>query len=176
MAGPLTIQRVARGLLSALAMKGTGDLPHEISPTLFVGYDATPLYLQDAARYAQNTTVNINAAGLFSGGITVPDGEMWLLTNMSIAVPVLAAGNTNWTLSGGYVRKTSSAAALQCVLPSQGPIILGQSQSFGITFGLAQVILRPADYLAVQIHNGATATFANNVAVLVQADYYRLEV
>jgi len=175
MAGPLTIQRVPRGLLSALAMKGTGDFPVEISRTLFVGFDATTEYLQDLARFSFSTTAAVGAAGFFSGAGIVPDNEYWLVTNCSLNVPVLAVGNTNWVASLGYVRKTPNSPQLQTFGPPSIPFILGQTYCMGYSFPVGSVVLRPADYLACQIHNGATATFGANVTMTITADYYRLE-
>lgn len=178
MAGLLTIQRIPRGLLHALGMKGTGDLPKEISPTLFAAFDSTPLYYQDNARSILDVSTAVAAAGVISGGTLsqVPAGEQWLLTNLTIYVSVLAAGNTNWDMTGGYVRRTAYSPILQTFSASMQRFILGQTVWLGWNFHPGDVVLRPGDFLAAGIAAGATATFAANVGVNFFADYYRLEV
>ena len=178
MAGPLTIQRTARGLLHALGMKGTGDLPHDLSQTLYPGFDCTPLYLLDNARSILDSTTSIAGAGVLpaSGGtLTVPNGEMWLLTNFSLYCSILAAGNTNWKVQGGYVRKTAYSPILQSFGPSMNTFILADNFWVGWNFHVGDVILRAGDYLAAAV-GGAGSTFGSNASIYFFGDYYRLEV
>jgi len=62
MAGPLTIQRVPRGMLDWLDMKGTGQLPAELADQLRATIDSTYCYLIDKLYY-QNGAQGRNTSG-----------------------------------------------------------------------------------------------------------------
>lgn len=177
MAGPLTIQRVPRGLLHALGMKGTGEFPHELTGNLFASFDSTVLYLNDLQRTQFQTTSNINTAGVFQGAtsIQVPTGELWLMTNVSCYCSVLAAGNTNWKCQAGYVRKTAFSAVFEALTPMTPAAVTGDSITVGTQLHPGDLVLAPNDSIAVMIHASATATFAANTSFTLIADYYRLE-
>ena len=97
MAGPLTIQRVPRGLLHALAMKGTGDLPTELAPSIVGTYDVTTLYLGDNLRSLSSATSQPLTVDAFysAPALQVPAGEIWLPLNFTVqsAGTVGDAGN-----------------------------------------------------------------------------------
>lgn len=88
MADALTIQRYPRGLLDALAMKGTGQTPQVCAPDLRIGFDATALYLQETRRTASGVTTALVSGYLPM--ITVPAGEGWLVNNITARVTTTA--------------------------------------------------------------------------------------
>jgi hypothetical protein len=80
MAGPQTIQRLPRGLLDALQMKGTGDLPHLLGAELVANYDATELYLADRLTSQSSNIKNFTSGATNNNlNIVVPQGEIWLV-------------------------------------------------------------------------------------------------
>jgi hypothetical protein len=180
MAGPLTIQRVPRGLLHAFAMKGTGDLPHDLSPTVFASYDATPLYLQDNARSVWGQSGNVAATGFYSSvtsNLIVPPGEQWILNQFSATCPVVGAGNAGWVISVGYVRKAPYTASINVLATKETLVAAGhQWVCVGATVPLGSVVLRSGDQLGINLGWGTGGASVANTAFDLWADYYRLEV
>jgi len=180
MAGPLTIQRVPRGLLHALGMKGTGDLPHNLAETLFSSFDATQLYLQDNARTAYGNTGNITAFQTFftstTANMTVPAGELWLMTNFSANVQgIIGAANVGWVPFIGYVRKAPYTANINFLAGSAyQPGFDANSKNAYLGWN-GQVILRPGDQVGVVVGAMPTNALAANTTFDMWLDYYRLE-
>lgn len=96
MAGPLTIQRLPRGLLDLLLMKGSGEAPTELAAEIRASVDIGALYLIDKQETIIGSTNVLGAVGFYGVGtpLTVPDREMWLLTHVSVLSNAMIAGDT----------------------------------------------------------------------------------
>lgn len=172
MAGPLTIQRVPRGLLHALAMKGTGDLPTELAPAVVAMYDVTALYLGDNIR---NTTLAtsqpITADAWYSApGLGPQPGEIWLPIN----VTVQSGGSVGDTGSAmlGYIRKfTNGVLLLHTNKLAYTPTV---DLVGGVSIGLGNLVLYPGDAVGIIATDGSAWSGAKNPTITV--DYYRLEI
>jgi hypothetical protein len=167
MAGPLTIQRTAKGLLDFLGMKGLGDGPHECMGAVFPGLDMTWMFLQDRIIQVQPTTAAIGALGFFSGSsapTTVPAGELWLPVNLSARVTMAVGNSWDWCLSytraPGFIYQFSNmqAAAASGV------------RALGFDFTNTRV-MGPGDSLGVYVLNPVVP---GTPTVQLALDYYRL--
>lgn len=164
MAGLGTVQRIPRGFLEMLSMKGTGQLPSELNPNLQAVVDARDLYLADVF---DSFTCNTNVAavtGRFDsatvGRITVPSGELWLLQQMSVTSTDMAAGES-YTLRLCLSRANFSTLELS---PEQASAS-GVNSRIGLGWRLeTPAILRPADTWGIfitQVTAGAHAFTCN---------------
>lgn len=172
MAGPLTIQRVPRGLLHALNMKGMGQLPSELAGQIVGIFDCTDLYLGDNIRSASGGITLSSDAWATSGQLTVPAGEMWLVNHYSWQCGNTAAG-TAADVVGGFIRKFTNgvnvfSSTWQRVTGGAGGIGDGaQGQWFD-----RPIAVYPGDTFGVIGYNG---TWGGNITVTGTVDYFRLE-
>lgn len=172
MAGPLTIQRVPRGLLHALAMKGTGDLPTELAPSIVGTYDVTTLYLGDNLRSLSSATSQPLTVDAFysAPALQVPAGEIWLPLNFTVQSGNSVGDAGNVLLC--YRRKSTSGVLLlhrDKIAYSATLDMLG-----GVQVDPGTLILYPGDDIGITACD-ITAT-AGTKHPLVYIDYYRLEV
>jgi hypothetical protein len=168
-AGELTIQRAPRGLLHALAMKGSGRTPDSLTSELVPTFDATVLYFGDNVRSASGTSAAINLVGTFSANLAVPTGEIWLVNNVTVTMPTLGAG---YELVPYFARR--SAATLLLALPGRLSATTGQAPALGVQLqDPYSLVLYPADSFGVYCVGG---TFGIPAAATVICDYVRLEV
>lgn len=167
MAGPQTIQRLPRGLLSLLDMKGTGELPHELAGMLMPVIQVRDLYLADLFQSVRFGTVVVNATGFFGAtSAIVPFNELWLLYHMSASSSNMAAGESyrlrlvisraaNGTLELGDTEQTAS----------------GLTQRIGLGWSLPELrILRPSDQVGIY----CTDVVAGAHNFSVDYSYFRL--
>lgn len=173
MAGPLTIQRVPRGLLHALSMKGSGELPAELASQILGTFDTTAFYLGENVRGASGALQTAADGWVTSGSLTVPAGELWLVNNLSWSCSNIAAGDS-FSFTPGYLRKTTqgvlgfSEAKASVVGGAAGT----QDQVNGLWFN-RWLIAYPADTFGGTFFNG---TYAGNPTITMTADYHRLEI
>jgi hypothetical protein len=166
MSGRLTVQRLPRGLLDALLMKGTGDLPHELGEELVSTIDATSFYLGDTFR-AQSSLTNVcNAVGAYSGlTLGVPPGEIWIPTALSVLTAALGAGQT-YNVSPAIFRNNFNAFE---ILPAISQATAGQAVATGWQFG-NMTQLRPGDAVGCHVNQ----VTAGATAMGIYISYYRV--
>jgi hypothetical protein len=166
MAGPQTIQRLPRGLLDMLLMKGSGDLPHEIADKLSPGVDATAFYLGDTFRHSFGLTIVLAVPGAQSvANLAVPPGEIWLPISVSVLSVPLPAGQS-YSVSPCLFRNNFAGFE---ILPGVSSATPGQSIGVGYQFdNMTQ--LRPGDAIGCIVHS----VTAGASQMGVYASYYRL--
>lgn len=167
MAGSLTIQRVPRGLLDLLVMKGSGRAPVEMSELVTGTVDLSAFYLQDTVLNDTSGTNNVNAVGYFSApGSAVPDGELRLITNVTaIGQNVNAAGET-MAIQLAYQRP---AATTPHLLPGSHTGAPTQRTLLGYQFA-QPLIARSGTTFGVY----CWAATAANTPFFVKTEFYRL--
>ena len=173
MAGRLTIQRFPKGLLDWLGMKGSGDVPADLSPLVQSSIEIGPLYLLDRIAQAVTGSPNINANGTFAAvaaNLTVPPGEQWMLTNYTIARTANFGAGTGGTFQGAYFR---AAVTQYFALP--GPVVCPVAGSFAWTYQFKpyELVLSPGDLLAGYVTSGV---FGIPAGVNMFAEYYRMTI
>jgi hypothetical protein len=174
MSGPLTIQRVPRGLLYALAMKGSGDTPTQLRSEVQGSFDLTALYFGDAQRSltATSPVFNTDSNNDFAA-LIVPAGELWILTALTLERSNVLAG-TNFDMWGFYARGTTGF--VQIITDKATVTGGGAGTSDGICagrYGLLDIVLYPNDRIGVAVRNGTWGAAQQATAAL---DFYRLEI
>lgn len=174
MAGAFTIQRVPRGLLYALAMKGLGQTPTELAGAILGTFDTTALYLGDALRSKTDTSpiFNTDSNNDFTGFI-VPAGEIWIPMNFSLERSGVAAG-TSFEMSGFFARGQSGFPQFCTGKVSivGGGAATSDGTCYG-TWGLFELVMYPNDRFGVAVRNGTWGAAQQATGCL---DYYRLEI
>lgn len=154
MAGPQDIQRYPRGLIDVLGLRSTGDTPSALSMEQSAVLDMWDLYLADRCEAVTfNASGNVTALGnLLFTGATVPQGEMWLLYELTIFSGVVAAA-TSQTIVPWLSRSQTgtgvnvSALADPCIVGIAGSGMTGRHFERptvcmpGQTFGLQVVAI-----------------------------------
>lgn len=107
MAGPLDIQRVPRGLLDALSMKGSGRAPQQLAPDVRAVLKTDWMYYADK-REQLSVAGPINTVGLYNyaNGARVPAGEIWAINAIAWRNVIDAVGQI--TAMPGYSSQQSS--------------------------------------------------------------------
>lgn len=169
MAGPLTIQRIPRGVLDFLGLRGTGDLPNNIAEAISGSVDLSSLY-------ALNVLISVHqVSGAIGLGLnpattpmTVPNGEMWVVMQTGALVTTVAASTCTWALVYDRAVFTGGSSAYH-YLSQSIDMAASQVRAAGVTFQFGQLCLNPGDRLGIQSQAQAgtapTATFA--------LDYFR---
>lgn len=167
MAGPQDIQRVPRGLIDLLGMRATGQTPAQLGGDVRGSLELLEFYLNERFVVFQGNTGNIIANGLQSpAGSTVPNGQLWLLFQLSLSSNISAAG-TGAFLTGGVLRNPSGIAPY-FALTDQTNWAQQTTVNVGANF-TRPVIMQPGDSLAVRTN--AIITAAPNLPVTVTAYY-----
>lgn len=166
MAGPLDIQRPARGLLDALGMKGSGETPIALNRELQLNFDASQLYLYDARRQIEGAGP-APVAGSFQSATSVPAGEFWIMANITWAWVSDAVGATR--LRPGYVR------------PGGGYHLLETEQVISAGAALTYTWARDFDYGSLILQPGwaigfFTTSYTATVSTSWRVDYYRVTI
>lgn len=168
MAGPFTIQRVPKGLLDLLNMKGSGLLPQDLGPNILGTLELLELYAQEkfvSARTA-TATANLNGFWAISGTTGVPDGEIWLLTALTASSSNMAAGET-YRLCLGISR--AGFATLE--LLGEYQTASGVTQRIGIGHEFQPfTVLQPRDSIGVYVSDITAGAHAFSI----DYSYYRL--
>ena len=168
MAGPLTIQKVPKGALGLLAMKGSGQLPADLAPNVQGTVALDPGYLMQDWREAylvtpNATTNNTNYVGL----PLVPEGEMWMVKQIGIFCPLVGAGAGWWMPA---VRRATSTTRVQ-VIGTQVNWTAGDRSAWGRTFLDYELIALPNDGFCLYNIQG---NFVTPVDIVV--NYYRIPI
>lgn len=173
MAGRFTIQRVPRGLLDLLGLKGFGDNPSELEDKVRAHVDITQLYLGDQFQSAATATANISANGFNTAAtslLTVPAGTYWLVSGFVAQRSVALPAATNFAVQLGVLRQGS--ASPMPLLPDERVVLTGETFALGVTLNPGQLVMRPGDQLGIYTQKGAYGTA---IPVSLQADFYALE-
>jgi len=95
MSASFRIQRVARGLLSLLDMKGGGVLPPELAGQIVATVNAEQYFAADSLTTLGNSLALAGAIGdtVYVLGTGVPEGEVW-------RVLAISSRTSAWTLAG----------------------------------------------------------------------------
>jgi hypothetical protein len=168
MAGRLTIQRPAWGLLSTFALKGSGESPIELSDKISVCFEANWMYLYEL-RAGQATASG--AFGAIANGYVatqqVPSTEIWVVTYLGFTY------TTGVGVSAQFCPavQRSGSGAIQAYGPYQA-IAASQTITTGLHVEIGNLILRGGDTVGVCSHSvaGGVPT-GNNVA-----EVYRIPV
>ena len=167
MADRFTIQRVPRGVLELLGLRGSGDLPHDMAQEIRATLDIGPFYGFDLLRTPSSLLSAMSAGFNTSTALTVPAGEMWAVTNISAEISTAAASAA--TVNIGYKRLQDNTGPPRMIgLPS---VVLGASQtvSMGVPLAFGVLILASGDTIGCRAH-----TITTTVNALMAVDYYRL--
>lgn len=149
MANPLTVQRLPRGLLDLLLMKGSGELPHELAENLVSTIDGTAFYLGDTFRHKVGLTIPIVAPGAQSvAELAVPPGEIWLPISLSVLSVPLGAG-VSYSVSPCLFRNNFAGFE---ILPGVSNATVGQAIGVGFQFS-NMTQLRPGDAMGIMCHS-----------------------
>lgn len=167
MAGPLTIQRVPRGLLDMLVMKGSGASPTDLAPYIQGSIDLSQLFLQDTVLNDNSNTNVVNAIGAFiATGSVVPDGQLRLVTNVTAVANANNAAGESVTFQLCYLRPQSTTPHV-----FGEPITVGNSVRGlkGYQFS-SPLIARPGTSFGLY----ATSVTAGAQTYLVKTEFYQL--
>jgi len=160
------IQRVPRGLLDILGLKATGDTPHQLAQEISGGLDITPLYLQDQLRSITGFIAGV--AGGYNLVSTVPNGEMWWMTNVGGLLTAGAAGTGK--LVWCYRRKLASGDWKSIGLGVHSYAVNDAIVTGGqVNSGPQPLILMPGDDFGAYVGN-----FVGTASLFTNADYIRL--
>jgi hypothetical protein len=149
MAGPQDIQRYPTGLIDLLGMRATGQTPSQLAGEISGSIEVGELYLFNR-RVTQvgQSPVAIGAVGFLAnttGATVVPQGEMWVLFDCTMRVPVIAAatalnlslvvqrpadGTSAWFMLTEELRLTASTGGLAGYRHSK-PMLLQPGDTFG---------------------------------------------
>jgi hypothetical protein len=171
-AGPLSIQRLPKGLLDWLGMKGSGETPTQLAATVAAVNDIGELYLLDRLGQANSATIAIPTVGTFqgtaSGNTVVPDLTIWLVKSISITTGTLPAG-TSYTARPGYQRKQSN---VYLAPNNQNAAAAGERIAEGWYFE-KPLILLPGDQPIVSVERIVVGTAQ---AFFIWVDFYALSI
>jgi hypothetical protein len=171
MAGPFTIQRVPKGLLDLLNMKGSGLLPQDLSGVVSPSLEMFDLYAQDKFVSTRTSTnvANLNGFWGISGTAPwVPDGELWLLSHLTVTSTNMAAGET-YRLAVAISRASFSTLEIVGEYVSAS----GVTQRIGIGHDFERPkILQPRDSIGVYVTDIAAGAHAFSI----DYSYYRLTI
>lgn len=159
MAGPNTVQRIPRGLLELLNMKGAGQLPSELAGALVPTIDVRDLYAADLFQaFTCNTNV-ANLTGLWGsatvGSQTVPAGELWVGRRLTVTSTDMAVGEA-YNVRLAITRANFAMTELSDVVATAS----GAGTRIGLGWDLNGMLLRPQDSWGIfvtQITAGAHA-------------------
>jgi len=170
-AGPLTIQRVPRGLLGFLGLRGSGQLPSELSPTIAGVVDATVLYARDDFRWARAAEPAANTSWLKYATQTVPQGEIWVVCSMW-AVAGTGAAVTIQALRPALRRADGGLFDNYITNEQQVPVAINSDVRLGWSFPWGQLILAPGDIIGLALQGVA----GGNASVSFGVEYYRMPI
>lgn len=164
MAGRYSIQRFANGLLPLLGMQVGGDGPAELEPNLRAGIDTLPFYLADRWRSFQSPGGAVTGVGQFTLA-TIPQGEQWLVTHLSVQVTQAAATTGTYRFC---LNRASFAPGVLFGLGSTASLAAGAFCNLGWHFW-PPIILRPGDQWGVicEANTGGGSSGFNTQAIYV---------
>lgn len=168
MADRFTIQRVPRGVLELLGLRGSGDLPHDMAQEVRATLDIAPFYGMDLLR----TVSNLNAApgtgwNTSATVLTVPAGEIWVMQNLTTSISTGVGGAC--VGSFGYRRLQDNAGPIRMIGLPQINLAASQLYQQGLTFNWGQVVLTAGDSVGVTV-----GSITLPCTIFTGIDYYRL--
>lgn len=165
MAGPLTIQRFPKGLLGLLDMKGSGQTPPDLSSIVQPQIDVSALYMADARRsLGGGAGPNVLLGFAFNNGSKVPEGEMWVVNN--ITVTVTTGGAVTGEYAAGYQDNGSNSFV---VSPYMTVPISQTVVGIGVQFAPWSLVLMPGYKVGIWGKNLTGLTTSQ-----IWVDYYRV--
>lgn len=162
---PGVIQRVPRGLVDALILKGLAEAPTQLEDFVRATFDCTELYMQDSVVSNSSIVGPPVANGYVASGILVPFGELWWAT--AVTGQITTGVGVSCTAMMAYQRAQNvgnsyAAGPPQAVAASQSVLLQGWNGGRGM-------ILRPGDTLG--IFSWAVAGGVPTASATI--DYYR---
>lgn len=166
MADRFTIQRVPRGVLELLGLRGSGDLPHDMAQEIRATIDIGPFYGFDLLRTPSSLTAAIANGWNTTTALTVPAGEIWVPSNISVELGSgVGAAAQVWL---GYKRLQDNTGPNRSF--GQGiTLAASQTAQLGLSIAFGQLILASGDSVGVRA-TGVAATVSSFICL----DYYRL--
>jgi len=163
MAGPQDIQRVPRGLIDLLGMRATGQTPAQLGNDIRGSLELLEFYLNERFRVLQGNSSNIVSPAIsVVAGSTVPQGQLWLLYQISLSSGLSAAGQ-GAILTGGVLRNPSG---INPYFALTDPFTWGAVQAVGVGANFSRpIIMQPGDQLAIRCSAIITAAPALPVTV-----------
>lgn len=170
MAGPLTIQRLPRGLLDLLLMKGSGETPQQLAADVQASVDIGALYLVDKQEIVLNNTNVLAGTGFYGVGapLTVPDRELWLVVNISAISNAMIAGDT--VVGRCAITRAPTSAGWIEIGPANSATGAGQF-SAGWDFAPYR-LLRSGDSIGFFLNQ--RVAYASTISIT--ATFYRLQI
>jgi hypothetical protein len=157
---PLPINKIPPGLLSYMGIKNGGRNPQWPDDPVLVPVidllkwtqaDDFGAFTQNANTAAVATTGAINA-------VSVPAGQVWMITNVAANVGAMGAGATlEYALAIGYQVAGAATTQWEPIGPSSGVLTVGLSGSAGRFEPSTPLILRPAMSLGIWVKQFAGA-------------------
>jgi hypothetical protein len=171
MSGRLTIQRVPKGLLDALNMKGSGDTPTDLAPLVQSQFDSTTLYLQDIRRINGPNVMANPSAGSYTtnAGLTVPAGEQWMMIQALFRLTTDVTGAGRFAL--GYGTPGATPVCVFAFFETDQVIAAGTAANYnyGRRFQFGELILPPGYNIGLY-----TSSVVANVTGACNLEYYRM--
>jgi hypothetical protein len=168
MAGPFTIQRVPRGLLDFMGLRGSGQLPQELDDRIRATVDATVLYARDDWKWAYQQNV-LSTSWLKTATHTVPQLEMWVISTCW-ATCLTGPGVTAISRRPAIRRANAGLFDNYIDHNAQFPVPENGDVRYGWTFPFGELILAPGDVMGATLE-GITGGIA---AVGFGLEYYRI--
>lgn len=168
MAGPFTIQRVPRGVLELLGLRGSGDLPHEMAQEIRATLDIGPFYGFDLLRTPSSLVAAVANGWNTTAALTVPAGEIWVVTNATVQWGSGAgAAGSLWF---GYKRLQDNTGPSRSFAPAMSQVLAASTTyQVGVCMPFGQLLLASGDTIGTSALGIAAAVTAFHAI-----DYYRL--
>lgn len=167
MAGPLTIQRVPRGLLDFLGLRGSGQLPSELAPSIYGMVDTTVLYALPTLRWVNSQNAAANTSWLKYCTQTVPSTEMWVVCSCW-ATATTGAATTIQAVRPALRRAAGGAFDNYIDALQQTPIAINSDVRYGWTFPYGQLVMSAGDTIGLALQGIAGGVSAVSFGV----EYY----
>lgn len=167
MADRFTIQRVPRGVLELLGLRGSGDLPHDMAQEIRATLDIGPFYGFDLLRTPSQLIAAVANGFNTHANLTVPSGEIWAMTNITAEISTGAGAAVVASL--GYKRLQDNAGSARTLGLPTITMAATATQLQGVPLPFGTLLLSSGDTVGVR-----ASGVAAGVTAFIMLDYYRL--
>jgi hypothetical protein len=130
-------------------MKATGDTPAELAKDISGSLELLEFYVNDRTVFASAASNNVIGTGpLIISGLTVPNGEIWLLFDLSLSSANTPAA-TGFTLTGGVQRAVNNYFAY-----TERQVVGGGAVSDQVNVGRhfdRPIVMQPGETIGLRI-------------------------